>query len=172
MQDLGSKCEYCHKYHAGDYGSGRFCSAKCARGFSTKARREEISEKVSKTLKRKYVNGRLNKFLADPQFQHAVAKRGAVANHAKHLARLVKVKTTNRVFHELDITYKELEEYRGCHPRCEICGALPKDGRQLACDHDHKSLKFRGLLCTACNRKLGWYEHLKENIAQYLGEQV
>lgn len=170
MQDLGSKCEYCHKYHTGGYGSGRFCSAKCARGFSTKARREEISEKVSKTLKRNYVNGRLNKFLADPQFQHAVAKKGAAANHSKHLARFVKVKTTNRVFHELDITYKELEEYRERHPRCEICGAFPKDGRRLACDHDHKSLKFRGLLCTACNRKLGWYERFKENIAQYLGE--
>lgn len=44
------KCENCKKEHDGTYGSGRFCSTKCARGFSTKAKREEINEKVSATL--------------------------------------------------------------------------------------------------------------------------
>lgn len=29
-------CEYCGKEHNGKYGSGRFCSSKCAHGFSTK----------------------------------------------------------------------------------------------------------------------------------------
>ena len=43
-------CENCHEEHDGSYGSGRFCSVKCARGFATKANRKEISEKVSKTL--------------------------------------------------------------------------------------------------------------------------
>ena len=27
-------CEYCNKEHDGTYGSGRFCSNKCARKFS------------------------------------------------------------------------------------------------------------------------------------------
>lgn len=44
-------CENCGAEHDGSYGSGRFCSTKCARGFSTKAKRKEISERVSKTLK-------------------------------------------------------------------------------------------------------------------------
>lgn len=44
------KCENCQQEHNGEYGSGRFCSVKCARGFSTKANRKEISEKVSKCL--------------------------------------------------------------------------------------------------------------------------
>lgn len=43
-------CENCNKEHKGDYGSGRFCSPKCARGFSTKNKRNEINQKVSKTL--------------------------------------------------------------------------------------------------------------------------
>ena len=43
-------CENCGSEHSGSYGSGRFCSEKCARGFSTKANRKEINEKVSKTL--------------------------------------------------------------------------------------------------------------------------
>jgi len=43
-------CENCGSDHEGKYGSGRFCSTKCSRGFSTKAKRSEINEKVSKKL--------------------------------------------------------------------------------------------------------------------------
>lgn len=34
-------CENCKSEHDGTYGSGRFCSTKCARGFSTKAKRKK-----------------------------------------------------------------------------------------------------------------------------------
>ena len=44
------KCENCEQDHDGSYGSGRFCSTKCSRGFSTKSKRKEINEKVSKAL--------------------------------------------------------------------------------------------------------------------------
>ena len=47
-------CENCNCEHDGSYGSGRFCSCKCARGFSSKAKRQEINQKVSNTLKLKY----------------------------------------------------------------------------------------------------------------------
>jgi len=43
-------CENCQDEHEGTYGSGRFCSSKCARGFSTKEKRSLINEKVSITL--------------------------------------------------------------------------------------------------------------------------
>ena len=43
-------CECCNNVHKGDYGSGRFCSSKCARSFSTKSKRKEINLKVSKAL--------------------------------------------------------------------------------------------------------------------------
>jgi hypothetical protein len=43
-------CEKCGLAHNGDYGSGRFCSARCSRSFSTSKSRKDISEKVSKTL--------------------------------------------------------------------------------------------------------------------------
>lgn len=43
-------CENCNHTHTGEYGSGRFCSCKCARGFSTKANRTEINLKKSKSL--------------------------------------------------------------------------------------------------------------------------
>lgn len=44
------KCECCGEIHNGDYGSGRFCTSKCAKSFSTKSKRKEINEKVSKKL--------------------------------------------------------------------------------------------------------------------------
>lgn len=44
------QCENCKIEHNGTYGSGRFCGGKCARGFSTKAKRSEINKKVSSKL--------------------------------------------------------------------------------------------------------------------------
>ena len=41
------KCENCEIEYEIKFGSGRFCSLKCARGFSTKEKRKEINEKVS-----------------------------------------------------------------------------------------------------------------------------
>lgn len=52
------KCENCNNSHNGNYGSGRFCSNKCARCFSTKQKRLEINKKVSVKLQgRKGNNG-------------------------------------------------------------------------------------------------------------------
>jgi hypothetical protein len=48
------KCEYCKKNHEGIYGSGRFCSSKCAKGFSSKEKRKEINEKVKNKLSKNF----------------------------------------------------------------------------------------------------------------------
>ncbi len=48
--DILKPCEYCGKWQDGSYGSGRFCNKICACGFSSKAKRKEINEKVSKKL--------------------------------------------------------------------------------------------------------------------------
>lgn len=47
------KCEICDNEHDGSYGSGRFCSMRCARRFSTLLKRKEISIKISKSMKGK-----------------------------------------------------------------------------------------------------------------------
>ena len=54
-------CENCNTPHDGSYGSGRFCSSKCARGFSTKAKRVEINEKVRCKLLRNDYSDRICK---------------------------------------------------------------------------------------------------------------
>ena len=51
-------CEYCNIEYSIKYGSGRFCSSKCARAFSTSKKRTEINEKVSKKLKGKKFSGK------------------------------------------------------------------------------------------------------------------
>ena len=40
------KCENCNKEHDGSYGSGRFCSSRCARSFSTKNDGQELKEAI------------------------------------------------------------------------------------------------------------------------------
>jgi hypothetical protein len=47
------KCEYCDTEHDGSYASGRFCSSKCARGFSSKERRLERNYKISLKMRGK-----------------------------------------------------------------------------------------------------------------------
>lgn len=46
--------EFLEKYSK--WSNGDFCCKECARSYSTKNKRQEINEKVSKTLKKFYEN--------------------------------------------------------------------------------------------------------------------
>lgn len=64
----------------------------------------------------------------------------------------------------LDKSVQEIEDYKKIHKCCEMCGST----KTLCIDHDHKTNKFRGILCQSCNRFLGWYENNKEKAENYL----
>ena len=71
------KCKYCEIKEAvkySKYSSGEFCSKKCANGFSTKAKRSEINEAVSKKL-----SGRTGVFhtYSDERWKEIQDKRNA-----------------------------------------------------------------------------------------------
>lgn len=79
----------------------------------------------------------------------------------------------------LDITGSQLEEYMKVHTRCEICGKNLEESisskskyhpKRLCIDHNHDTSKFRGILCSRCNRQLGWYEKFSQEINDYLNK--
>lgn len=144
------------------YGSGRFCSETCARSYATAARRQAISAKVSETMRRKYQNGEIA--IPNPKGQKSPngTNAGGQKVHEQKLKRLVKSKNGD----VLDISYQELLDYELMHPVCEICGK--KYQPKLCVDHDHVTKRFRGLLCSQCNRSLGWYENNTHSIQEYL----
>ena len=48
---------------------------------------------------------------------------------------------------------------------CGICGGIKP---RMTIDHCHTTNDIRGVLCSACNSQLGWYENNKEAIARWL----
>lgn len=66
----------------------------------------------------------------------------------------------------LDVNNFEISEYRMRQLVCEICGKM--ENKRLSVDHNHNNNKFRGLLCSLCNRQLGWFENNRESILTYL----
>ena|SRR5690606_30293391 len=51
--------------------------------------------------------------------------------------------------------YAKLKEAQG--GKCALCQRATGKSRRLAVDHDHKTGKVRGLLCSICNRLLGHF---------------
>lgn len=82
-------CENCEIKHDSSYGSGRFCSSKCARGFSTKEKRQEINERVSKKIKLGFL------YLTEEQIKARAekAKQTAIRN-GSYVARSIRMKQT------------------------------------------------------------------------------
>lgn len=50
---------------------------------------------------------------------------------------------------------------------CVFCDK-PLSEVRVDVDHDHATGLLRGLLCTVCNNRLGWYENRRERIERYL----
>jgi hypothetical protein len=61
---------------------------------------------------------------------------------------------------------------KGQDNKCAICGTHKKElPRSLSVDHNHKTEKIRGLLCTRCNQGLGLFlddPELLRKAAEYL----
>lgn len=54
--------------------------------------------------------------------------------------------------------------------KCAICKRDDLTLEELHIDHCHSTGVVRGLLCIACNTKLGWYEKQTQHIKEYMNE--
>lgn len=70
----------------------------------------------------------------------------------KEVARFHKMKATYGKFGFTKELYEKMLVESG--GRCAICSKLPTS-KGLFLDHDHKSGKLRGLICSRCNTVLG-----------------
>lgn len=157
-------CKYCGKeFNKKPSSKAKYCSLECMRDDPNY--KKAISDGVKKIG---YKN--TEKQREQMKKMTEAAKQARIKKYGKYEDRKVRAKNGQT----LDITNGELEEYRKTHLVCEICGKVEKISHnhktisKLAADHDHKTSKFRGLLCCDCNRKLGWYESLEEEILKYL----
>lgn len=174
-------CEICGKEHDGSYGSGRFCSRSCA---NKRIHSEETKQKIKDSIDKYNSSCKFVCSYCHAKFQSEEKK----IDHEKKCSQNKAIKSilykdrpviiTPGVY--LDITRGELEKYRVEHPVCEICGRSAEEATKttskfgphsLCIDHKHSNNKFRGLLCSVCNRQLGWYEKNKEAIEKYLNKE-
>ena len=61
-------------------------------------------------------------------------------------------------------TYEEYQKRMSSSDKCQVCGS--KDS--LCYDHDHNTMKFRGVLCNKCNRSIGQLGDTLESIQKVL----
>jgi 5-methylcytosine-specific restriction endonuclease McrA len=137
------KCENCNTEHHGNYGSGRFCSKSCARGFSTKNNRSEISQKVSQTLTMRHNNG-LNKEEVTQKRnleKHASFERKI---EAKNLFELSK-RTICKIFRRLNLPCSNC----GWHVDGVVCDIHHIVERKNGGGDDHTNLTY---ICPNCHR--------------------
>jgi 5-methylcytosine-specific restriction endonuclease McrA len=129
-------CENCGNDHDGNYGSGRFCSSRCARGFSTSVKRNEINEKVSKKLKgRKSWNGMAFQKGYDPRrraFTDAERKKAGETIRRKNLEFL---KIENWL--ELSLAQKKSLILILQNNRCSECGLGSWQDKPITLELDH-----------------------------------
>jgi hypothetical protein len=102
---------------------------------------------------------KMKQYMASYQAKWQAANKGRVATYGRR--SLLKAHGLTEADYE-----KMVADRKG---KCDLCDEVPD---KLFIDHDHDSLKIRGLLCMRCNLALGF---LKDNpevaarIPRYLG---
>lgn len=167
-------CEYCEQEIVENYGSGRFCSAKCARGFSTKAKRQEINKKVSKSLKGKIVTGATRQALRDAW------KNGAYEGRklGKPEAPLNEICVANSKFSTKHVKYRLLKE--GIKTwSCEECGIEDWNGKSITFQLHHINGKNKDhrienlqMLCPNCHSQTPNYAGKKSTRCSETGDNT
>lgn len=141
------KCEVCLRLHRGKYGSGRFCTKKCAKSFSTQKKREEINRKVSERLKGKQQTRTMHVYSEERK-----AKQRATFNKRRE------ERLASKTFDELTKDDKRLVIFREQNGSCISCKLSEWLGQPIPLEIEHKDGDRRNnsrdnlsLLCNNCH---------------------
>lgn len=116
--------------------------------MDTRRYRKKNKIKIARRRKIKYQN-----------FKNEILQRNKkyrIKNSKKLLEqkRLYRLKKMGLSIFEVEKAKMALRNHKGI---CEICGSnKPKGMGGWLIDHNHKTKKFRGILCTKCNALLGF----------------
>lgn len=100
-----------------------------------------------------------------PEYDKERARKYRESSRGRELKRQHNLKC------KYNITLEEYDQmFEGQNGVCALCNNINDHGRRLCVDHDHKTGKIRGLLCTRCNTRLGVLEDEKfiNDVKEYL----
>lgn len=114
-------CENCGFKHEGVYGSGRFCSLRCARAYATNCRREEINKKISLACRgKKYPNRKKVSWTQERRLRVGQKTREYVKQRQEENIRKTKELWSKGGCVGWSWARRFILEERG--PKCEKCG--------------------------------------------------
>ena len=168
------KCENCEEEHDGKYGSGRFCSSKCARSFSTKSKRDEINVKIGLANKgRKFSLETKHKISENNRNRSVELKQQIGASLSKYYTdnthtRMIPLNEILDGKHPTYSTYKlklRLFKEKILEKRCNECGTGDEwNGKKLSLQLDHENginndhrLENLVVLCPNCHTQTPTY---------------
>jgi hypothetical protein len=167
-------CENCGTEHDGTYGSGRFCSKKCASCFSTKEKRKDINEKVSKSLKgnknclgikqsKEHIQKRLDSLT--PEKRKAIGEKVSLTAESKYI---------NLLFEELGTSQKRRRVIEEQNYKCNRCGLDEWMGIPIVLEYEHKDGNTENnsrdnveCLCPNCHSQTPTWRRTKASLEKY-----
>jgi len=150
-KELPATLEYFHKKAHGKFGLRTECK-KCRSDYKTseagraenRQRRANNPEVYKEAGKRRYRKNkaRILEYQSKDNKRYIVVYAARI--HRKYGLRLDQVSDM-------------LDDQKGCCAICKESLVTPDCNKTYAIDHDHKTGKVRGLLCSLCNQSLGGF---------------
>lgn len=159
-------CEKCGTDILIKYGSGRFCSAKCARSFATSKDREGINKKVSEKLKGRKLWSRPDSFRLAENARKVRMKRLQKTWETEEIQNLSDFARRTRILKEQD-------------NQCFVCHLSSWNGSFLKLQLDHidgnrsnnKRENLR-MICPNCHSQTENYCGKSKNTSKELSDEI
>lgn len=130
-------CENCQKQTNIKYGSGRFCTNTCARSFSTKSKRKEINDKVSKKLKNRKPTGNTKPFQKGFDPRRKTWSKEERIELSKRVKAVINEKYMSYSFDDLPYPRKKKRVFSEQNNSCLICKITKWNGKSITFELDH-----------------------------------